>query len=453
MGVFRGKSSGKGKARKNMDGYYLGEDSMGRKAWLRDGDVKPAVDFVLDDLKDVMEDYNNTVNAATVAYRAKNMEDYRVLAEHSAKIYSSAKSLSLFGLGLEDERITLEQWAENYRDFRKRNGIGSEHKSTPINQRYLSSMYSVEDINDVHDTVQWIDSSHEFDEYLKEYEDNYRSAMEARRSGARFTSASDGENFDTSSRNFATDTEGSPHGSFDSENVIDAEPDEPSYEPEAETREFLRITEEDIERDRQRRAARGEPYYDKDGFLVDENGERVDSQERMDERTLSDRFFGEYFSGGATREDRRQARRRSKENEDNPNSEYVRRDLSQPPPGIANGRGKNLGFFHRGWNRLEESTGLDRYGHFRPTWRPRFGPFVFNFGKNFPLPSSVSLMAGRFKFIVWSRDFKPGFSSFDGPGPLSVRGKRKSKNKRMDKYDKTMKKKEKQREKASRMMD
>lgn len=76
---------------------------------------------------------------------------------------------------------------------------------------------------------------------------------------------------------------------------------------------------------------------------------------------------------------------------------------------------------------LEQVTGLDKYGSTRVTWRPRFGPFIMNMGRNGPV--SLSLAMGPMRYRVWSRRHKRGLSSIDLPGGMSFRGRQISRDK------------------------
>lgn len=58
---------------------------------------------------------------------------------------------------------------------------------------------------------------------------------------------------------------------------------------------------------------------------------------------------------------------------------------------------------------------------FRSTFRPRFGPFVVNTGRDMR-PSSVTLRLGPISWRLWSRrGARRGVSSVDLPGPYSYR--------------------------------
>lgn len=77
---------------------------------------------------------------------------------------------------------------------------------------------------------------------------------------------------------------------------------------------------------------------------------------------------------------------------------------------------------------LEQATGLDKYGSTRVTWRPRYGPFIMNMGRNGPV--SLSLAMGPMRYRLWSRRHKRGLSSIDLPGGMSFRGRQVSRDKR-----------------------
>ena len=56
----------------------------------------------------------------------------------------------------------------------------------------------------------------------------------------------------------------------------------------------------------------------------------------------------------------------------------------------------------------------------RSTFRPNFGPFAVNTGRDMR-PSSVTLKIGPFRYRLWSRRSRRGLSSVDLPGPVSYR--------------------------------
>lgn len=84
---------------------------------------------------------------------------------------------------------------------------------------------------------------------------------------------------------------------------------------------------------------------------------------------------------------------------------------------------KNI--FEKMFSGVESKTGLSNHGQFRVTSRPRIGPFVLNLGRGGL--TSVSLKAGPMRYMIWSRKYRPGFSSMDLPSGLSFRGKRQNK--------------------------
>lgn len=56
----------------------------------------------------------------------------------------------------------------------------------------------------------------------------------------------------------------------------------------------------------------------------------------------------------------------------------------------------------------------------RSTFRPTFGPFQINTGRDMK-PTSVTLKIGPLRYRVWSKRSQNGISSIDLPGPISYR--------------------------------
>lgn len=63
---------------------------------------------------------------------------------------------------------------------------------------------------------------------------------------------------------------------------------------------------------------------------------------------------------------------------------------------------------------------------FRNTYRPKFGPFTFNFDKGFKLSSATIRIAGV-TYRLWSKRQERGIASVDIAGPYSYRPKAKNK--------------------------
>lgn len=63
---------------------------------------------------------------------------------------------------------------------------------------------------------------------------------------------------------------------------------------------------------------------------------------------------------------------------------------------------------------------------FRNTYRPKFGPFTFNFDKRFGLSSATIRLFGV-TYRLWSKKQESGVASVDIAGPFSYRPKAKMK--------------------------
>lgn len=59
---------------------------------------------------------------------------------------------------------------------------------------------------------------------------------------------------------------------------------------------------------------------------------------------------------------------------------------------------------------------------FRNTYRPKVGPFTFNFNKRWGLSSATIRLFGV-TYRLWSQKQNSGIASVDLPGPLSYRPK------------------------------
>lgn len=66
---------------------------------------------------------------------------------------------------------------------------------------------------------------------------------------------------------------------------------------------------------------------------------------------------------------------------------------------------------------------------FRNTYRPKVGPFTFNFNKKFGLSSATVRLFGV-TYRLWSKKQESGLASVDFPGMYSYRPKSKNKAKK-----------------------
>lgn len=125
-------------------------------------------------------------------------------------------------------------------------------------------------------------------------------------------------------------------------------------------------------------------------------------------RTVSSSYV--YDEYGMTYKDYKKARKSKNRDSAGVQSARIRSSMK---------KNRNSGLF----NRVEETSGLDKLGFFRVTYRPHVGPFVLNFGRRGM--SSVSLKAGPLRYILWDRGgAHPRFSSANLFTGLSFSGKR-----------------------------
>lgn len=144
---------GRGKKRKNQEGYYQGTDSKGRVSWKKI--VQAASDIPFQDLVNAQNDYVQAVDAAAAAYYSGNRQQTAQMWKRAAEIKSAIRSIGEFGMALDDEGVDIDQWSQNYEEFRKGLGLDIDHDPANLTSfKYSNAFVSQEELAEVADAIE-----------------------------------------------------------------------------------------------------------------------------------------------------------------------------------------------------------------------------------------------------------------------------------------------------------
>lgn len=126
------------------------------------------------DFMDIARDFTETTNAAAVAYEEGDMEAYHVLTEEAAKVYSAHKRWSHFAQSRPEKMEDIRNWQTRYAMFRVLAGLGDDHISATVTERYKIMTYDNEDWENAVEGVR--DAIFQYDK-IKQARQTYRDRV------------------------------------------------------------------------------------------------------------------------------------------------------------------------------------------------------------------------------------------------------------------------------------
>lgn len=379
-----------GKKRKGQKGFRLGRDRAGRKAWLKD--VEAASTSVITDANNITDDFLTTVQAAAQAKLQGEDGAYKSLVVKAAQIQSTIHSLGhLTALLSESNKDNIEQWKENYTQFRSLSGLDSSHEVyNPVEEYSTKYAYKKFNKEEFFDTIKGVeryisDISTVYD-FQKAYEDNYADKVRKFKQGeAIYEYIAEGK---------------IPNG------AIAPEWSEERHIPDPKAIEGV-PKDKDKDKDKGAKDRKQNPPQPDNPQQSSKKGPNISDTQPIPVVDIDD--------------------------------DHIYYDYDEPVV-KRKGRPRQDNIF----TRLEDALGLTGQGSFRITKRFRVGPFNIMVGRNsfsskFPffVPSSITLSTGNYMrlrlfdqnsgFVLNPKSVDPRqwgkvVSSVDLPGGLSFRG-------------------------------
>lgn len=368
----------------------------------------------------IAEEFSDSVQKAAHYGIRGDEQNFRIEREKAHKLYTMYKHLDHLTEDIPTKKKKYAEWRENYENFRRFHGLDAPKGAplinvdkVPYNRNYTQGV-DAEIGEAIREAASIIGTAEE----VQAYRDAIRKQKEKTTSATSTTPQSaqpeepeviDGEV--VSVEPDIVDAEVisvEPDTSNEQKNTTAQGKKQDSTQQKTKTKRNLSDNDKSNRRAQARKAGGflNEPG-DEEEIAKEKIGENIHGEKRAQERA---RFGTKNYGSQANK---------TMGNPFYDSEQFEDATAEQKTRSKAKSRDTDI------FSSFEKGTGLAKHGSFRPTFRPTVGPFVFNAGRKGL--SSVSLRLGAFRFIVWDRDRRTGFSSLDLPGGMSFRGKREKK--------------------------